>query len=104
MALLKRAVARFTAQQFIRFSFLGFAPLHPRLYAFACSAGWGLGFLANFRSIILLGPADKLRGDPAQQNQHCQHGPAVFLAVGDAGKVIANHDKDQRHSHEGVLL
>ena len=49
------------------------------------------------------GAANEFCGQPAERNQHGQMNPVVTSGSRPA-KVIADHEEDQRHGHEGVLL
>ena len=53
---------------------------------------------------VLLRSADELRGDPTDKNKNSEDGPVVVFAVGDTGKVIADHDENDGNGHEGVLF
>ena len=52
---------------------------------------------------VTSGAANEFCDQPAQWNQHCQMNPVVTTGSRSA-KVIADHEEDQRHCHESVLL
>src|SRR5205823_3486276 len=46
---------------------------------------------------------NELRGEPAERNQDCKMNP-VITARRIPTKMITDHQEDDRHSHESVLL
>src|SRR5258705_9728711 len=51
-----------------------------------------------------LGSSNKLRCYPSGEDQQRKNDPIVAVSVGDARIVTADHDEDNRHSHESVLF
>ena len=74
-----------------------------------CKPTSGLRFLRPtskpvYRSgSAVLSSANELCGQPANRNQNRQVNPVVS-AGGHAAVVITDHQKDNRHDHESVLL
>ena len=50
------------------------------------------------------GLAYKLRRRPAEKNESDKDFPTVRVPVGRDGKVIADHDKDNRDRHECIVF
>jgi hypothetical protein len=55
-------------------------------------------------AVLVSGTADELSGNPTKQDQNRENHPAVTLTIGDAWKVIADHQEDYRHRHKSVLF
>lgn len=50
------------------------------------------------------GLAYKLRRHPAEKNEADKDLPTVCVPVGRDRKVIADHDKDNRNRHKGIMF
>ena len=72
--------------------------LLPRARAFLWSSSFAQsGFMHS-------GLADEFRRHPSDDNQGNQNFPAIRVSVSCHGKVIANHDKDNRNRNKSIVF
>lgn len=54
--------------------------------------------------VRVLRSSNKFCRNPAKQNQPREDCPVILFSVSDAREVVADHEKHDGHSHEGILF